>query len=186
MFAASLLLTALAAACIESDTNGDLNVLGTATAPATVEDVTAPATATSTPVLDIRAEDLATLPAVEGFIAQNGGELELSEVIYADVTGDEVEEAIVPVASGGTLGNIAVFVFGYRPDGLRTLLEELPPGEAQGGHMRAEVESGQLRISWPVYGPDDANCCPSGGRRARTYVWDGGALVVDDETLTMP
>ena len=183
----SLALAALAAGCANETTDGESTPIGAST-PTTVEraDATATSTPDSMPAPDIRAEDLALLPALQAFIGQNGGEVDAAEVIYADLTGNGAEEAVVPVSSGGTLGNLAVFVFGYRPDGLRTLLEVLPPEEARGGHMRAEVESGQLLISWSVYGPDDANCCPSGGTRARTYGWDGNALVLDDETLTMP
>lgn len=177
LFTASLLLLALAAGCAKSDTDGELAVLNTPTSPATTEDVSS--TATATP--DVQDEDLA---AVQEFISQNGGEVDPAEITLADLTGDGAQEVIVPVTSGGTLGNIAVFV--YSADRLKELLRELPPEEARFGHIRAEVDGMQLSISWPVYGPDDANCCPSGGLRVRTYRWDGNALILDNETLTMP
>lgn len=176
-FAAFLALAALAVGCAKSDTDGGSTVLRTPTAPATAEDVSA----TPTSTLGVQDGDLA---AVQEFIGQNGGEVDPEEILLADLTGDGAQEVIVPVTSGGTLGNIAVFV--YSADRLSELLRELPPEEARGGHMRAEVESGQLKISWPVFGPDDANCCPSGGVRVRTYLWDGNALILDNETLTMP
>ena len=175
LFAAALALTTLAAACDDSNTNGELTVLGTPTVPATVEAVSP----TATP--EVQKEDLA---AVQEFISQNGGEVDPAEITLADLTGDGAQEVIVPVTAGGTLGNIAIFV--YSADQLNELLRELPPQEARGGHIRAEVESGQLSISWPVYGPDDPNSSPSGGLRVRTYRWDGNALILDGEALTTP
>lgn len=138
------------------------------------------ATVTLTPAPDIRQQDLTEQAGLRDFLASVGSvDVQPVEIIYADLTEDGVEEAVVSVASGGTAGNIAVFVFGYGAGGLRELLREMPPEEAYGGHISAHLESGQLVLSWPIYGPDDANCCPSGGLRDRYYRWDGSALVLE-------
>ena len=81
LFAASFVLVALAAGCAKSDTDREVTVLGTPTTPATIEDVSA--TATATP--DIQDEGLA---AVQEFINQNGGEVDPAEITLADLTGD--------------------------------------------------------------------------------------------------
>ncbi len=139
-------------------------------------------TATRTPAPDIRQQDLTDQAGLQEFLV-SGGSVEAEAIIYADLTDDGVEEAVLPIASGGTAGNIAMLVFGYGPGGLRELLREVPPAEAIGGHIGARLELGQLVLSWPIYGPDDANCCPTGGRRDRYYRWDGDALVLEREEV---
>lgn len=172
LFAAAAALAAFAAACEDTDTNREATIFSTPTTPATIEPVVSP-TATQ--------EAQGEFPSAQEFISQQGGEVDPAEIMLADLTGDGAQEVIVRVTSGGTLGNIAVFV--YRADRITELLRELPPEEARFGHMRAEVEDGQLTVSWPIYGPDDPNSDPSGGIRVRTYVWDGNALVLDTEEI---
>ena len=183
-FAVPLVLVALAAGCGEGGTDGGGS--GASSTP-TAEAMTATATpAVPTPAPEIRDEDLASQPGVQEFLASFGGEVLPSDTMYADFTEDGIEEAVVHVSSGGTLGNLAVFVFGYGPGGLQELLREIPPAEALGGHIRATEEAGQLVITWAIYGPDDPNCCPSGGLRSRYYRWDGQELVIEREDVTPP
>ena len=180
-FVVPLVLVALAAGCGEGGTDdGRSSVSSTATAEAT--DATA-TPAVPTPAPEIQDEDLTSQPGLQEFLASFGGEVLPSDTIYADFTEDGVEEAVVHVSSGGTLGNIAVFVFGYGPGGLQELLREIPPEEALNGHIRATVEAGQLVVTWAIYGPDDPNCCPSGGLRSRYYRWDGQELVIEQEDV---
>ena len=183
-FAVPLVLVALAAGCGEGGTDGGGS---SASSTPTAEAMTATATpAVPTPAPEIRDEDLASQPGVQEFLASFGGEVLPSDTMYADFTEDGIEEAVVHVSSGGTLGNLAVFVFGYGPGGLQELLREIPPAEALGGHIRATEEAGQLVITWAIYGPDDPNCCPSGGLRSRYYRWDGQELVIEREDVTPP
>lgn len=183
-FAVPLLLVALAAGCGEGGTDGGAS--GASSTP-TAEATAATATpAVPTPAPDIRDEDLTSQPGLQEFLASEGGEVVPGDSSYTDLTEDGVEEAVVHVSSGGTLGNLAVFVFGYGPDGLQELLREIPPVEALRGHIRATEEAGQLVITWPIYGPDDPNCCPSGGFRSRYYQWDGQELVIEREDVTPP
>jgi hypothetical protein len=102
-------------------------------------------------------------------------------VLYADLTGDRREEAIVPVTSQGTLGNIAYLVFRLdsgKPDVVLT--RTVDKSSASGLQMTAE--DGVLLETRGVYGPEDAFCCPS-QLRETTFRWDGSQLQVLSEDL---
>ena len=171
-FAAALLpilLLAFAAGCDEG-TSGE----ATPTVPATTEEATLtpmPATATASP--DIRQQDLTEQPGLREFLNSAGGEVVPDAIMYADLTGDRAEEAVVSVSSGGEGGDIAIFVFGYGPTGLQELLRVLPENRS----LRADVIDDTLTVTEPVFGPDDPLCCPSKLRKT-TYEWNGSKLVV--------
>ena len=139
-----------------------------------------PVLATATPVPDIRDEDLTQHPALRDLIAA-GGEVDASRIIYVDLTEDGVDDAIVPISSGGTAGDLAVVVLGYGPNGLEELLRVLP---RETRSIRAKVEEGQLVTTEGIFGPNDALCCPS--ILTTWYGWDGSALVVEREELEEP
>ncbi len=123
-----------------------------------------------------RANDPKAIRTVElkALLASPLGFVSTSEVAYADLTGDGKEEVVVPLASGGTAGDVAIVVFGYDPDGiLRPLLLHQGPT----GHLLFKLEKGKLIITEPIYGPNDPNCCP-GGFTHMTYGWNGHALVL--------
>jgi hypothetical protein len=129
-----------------------------------------------TPAVDIREIDLEALPEVQAAIEETGGLFVQTDVTYADLTGDGFDEAIAPIASGGTLGNLGFFVVtvnGTEPD---VLLSEFP---TESGGVAVSIEDGKLVMTQPVYGPDDPECCPSSLRRT-TYAWNGTALAVED------
>jgi len=132
------------------------------------------ATAT-TPSLGIRELDLSKVDDVTAIIASTGGQFVQTSVIYADLTGDGVDEAIVPISSGGTMGDVAFLVLAASGRGTKTLLKEVPLG-ASGG-LSVAVLDGQLVMTQAIYGPEDPNCCPSALRRT-TYVWNGTSLAV--------
>ncbi|HZP57746.1 MAG TPA: hypothetical protein VFC53_09350 [Dehalococcoidia bacterium] len=131
--------------------------------------------ATSTPApIDIRTVDLATDPIVKAFLSSTGGELSQDDVLYADLTGDANAEAIVPVSSGGTLGNLGFLVLAPTSSGTRQLLavNAQPVG---GSGITVAVENGQLVETQAAYGTDDPLCCPTQLRKT-TYAWDGSQL----------
>jgi len=132
------------------------------------------ATAT-TPSLGIRELDLSKVDDVTAIVASTGGQFVQTSVIYADLTGDGVDEAIVPISSGGTMGDVAFLVLAASGRGTKTLLKEVPLG-ASGG-LSVAVLDGQLVMTQAIYGPEDPNCCPSALRRT-TYVWNGTSLAV--------
>ena len=141
-------------------------------------------TATVAPGPAIEGVDFSQVPAVEDLVKDTGGVLLPEETLFADLTGDGADEAVVPISSGGSGGNVAYAVLGYRDGDLEEILAVKPEPEA--GRVTMAVEDGVLVETQPVYGPEDPLCCPS--QLQHTYYrWDGEDLVVDhQETETAP
>jgi len=141
---------------------------------------TAAGTATPAPTVSsaIRSIDLQSSAAVKTLLADTGGQFVQSSVIYADLTGDSADEAIVPISSGGTLGDVAFVVFTMRGDTVTVLLNEYPN---DGRGLAVAVDGGKLVETQPLPGPDDPECCPSFLRKT-TYAWNGTALTVESAT----
>jgi hypothetical protein len=139
-------------------------------------------TATVVPGPDIGEVDFSQVPAVDDLLEGSGGRLLAEEIIITDLTGDGAGEAVVPISSGGSGGNIAYAVFGYRDGDLEEILRVKP----EAGRVTVSVEDGMLVETQPVYGPEDPLCCPS--QLLHTYYrWDGDELIVDhEETETVP
>ncbi len=157
----------LATACGDEDA-GLVTPTPRASPEVTVTAVTQP------PIFDV---DFAAAPDVADFTARAGGEVADDAIIFADLTGDGAEEAVVPVSSGGTAGDIAYFVYTMR-DGELTLLLSVVP---ESGRIQVELDpEGRLVDREPVYGPNDPECCPS-RVRTRVYEWDGQRLRVASE-----
>ena len=131
--------------------------------------------ATAAPSLGIRTLDLSKVADVRSVAASTGGQFLQTSVIYADLTGDGVDEAVVPISSGGTLGDVAFLVLALAGEGTRTLLNETPAGGS--GGLAVSVVDGQVVMTQPIYGPDDPQCCP-GALRKTTYAWDGATFAV--------
>ena len=68
-------------------------------------------------------------------------------IIYSDLIGDGGKEAVVPISSGGTAGDPAFIVVGYRDGKLVGLLTEVPAE----GSVQVKVVNQQLVESVPVY-----------------------------------
>jgi len=173
-------LSILGLAACGGDGGGD----GTPT-PSVPTAVTARSTviADATPTGEIRERDLENDPSVRELIAETGGEYVQENVIYADVTADGVDDAIVPISSGGTLGNVGFAVLTPTDDGTMAILRELP---VESGGLALNVVDGQLIVLEPVFGPDDPECCPSMVRQT-TYGWNGSALaLLDQQTIDNP
>lgn len=108
-----------------------------------------------------------------------GGSIAEKEIEYADLTGDGREEAIVPITSGGTMGNIAYAVLGPENGGAVLLLTRTLGPRDPGGLMLA-VEGGKLVEYVGEYGPEDPFCCPSILRKT-TFRWDGARFQAEGE-----
>jgi len=153
--------------------------IATGTEPSTFVSIpteTPPRTVTGS---DIRQEDLPGRQEVVDFISTAGGEVDPSAILYADLTEDDIEDAVVPISSGGTGGNLAVFVFGYAQGGhggVRELLRVVP----ESGSIQASIVEAQLGLQEPVFAASDPMCCPS-QIRTTTYRWDGSELVIDEQ-----
>ena len=137
---------------------------------------TAATSVTSVP--DLRNIDLASQPDVKEFVQRTGGEVAPEEVIYADLTGDGLDEAVVPVSSGGTQGDVAFIVVGYVDGTLKALFSDAPAG----GEVRLSVKNRQLVESLPVYTPGDQPHFPSHVKNVY-YVWNGDTFVEDHEEV---
>jgi hypothetical protein len=128
----------------------------------------------------IRSVDFSQNADVQRLLGQSSsGKLEPSTIVYADVTGDLREEAVVPISSGGTLGNVAYLVFVNSAGGPRLVLTRTPDRGSAGG-LQAAVEDGVLVETAAEYGPSDALCCPSVLKRT-SFRWDGSMLQVQRE-----
>lgn len=184
-----LVLIALVAACDDGDDgNGEqptASPIATVGEPPVTPTPMTPtetpsATATLTPDLDVHGADLASRSEVQDFVGMFGGEVADDRTVFADLTGDGIDEAVLPISSGGTLGDIALFVFGRVDGQIEQLLLARPRSPRSG--ISAEITGGRLVTTEEVFAPDDPLCCPSEIRRV-TYRWDGSALVVADETI---
>jgi hypothetical protein len=97
------------------------------------------------------------------------------------VTGDLREDAIVPVTSQGTLGNIGYVVYTLEGGKPHVVLTRTVDRTSASG-LQMSTEDGVLLETRGVYGPDDPFCCPS-QLRETTFRWDGSQLQVDNEVL---
>jgi hypothetical protein len=100
-----------------------------------------------------------------------GGIPQLDQIVYVDMDGDGVEEAAIPLFSGGTAGNIGALVF--RMGARAAVLADWIGGYKLG----ASVEQGRLVVSNALYEGWEPNCCPS-GRSYDTYVLQNGKLAL--------
>ena len=96
-------------------------------------------------------------------------------VRYLDLTGDGVEEAVVVIESGGTLGDIGVAVFKAGGSGA-----DLTYFRKLGG--RVDTRGSALVVIEGAPAPTDAACCPA-QLRERTVEWRGSAFEVTSERL---
>ena len=144
-----------------------------------------PAPGTIDPPADsqaIRAVDLGQNPDVQRALAQAGsGRIEPSTIVYGDVTGDLREEALVPISSGGTLGNVAYLVFTSSGTNASLVLTRTPDRGNAGG-LKMTIEDGVLVETAAEFGPSDPLCCPSVTSRT-SFRWDGSKLQVLREDL---
>jgi len=145
---------------------------------ATPQRPTALPAATSSPSTDIRAVDLANQPDVKDFVQRLGGEVAPEEVVYADLTGDGLDDAVVPASSGGTQGDLGFIVVGYLDGKLKALFSDAPAG----GEVRVAVTGGQLVETLPVYAEGDVPGFPSSVKNIY-YAWKDDRFVVDREEV---
>jgi hypothetical protein len=97
----------------------------------------------------------------------------LDRPLYGDLTGDGSDEVAVPIFSGGTAGDVALFV--YSLDGGRLRDIYAAPSLYK---IAARIRHGALVYVEPVYKASDPNCCPSSFRRLTLGYRDGKLRVV--------
>jgi hypothetical protein len=149
-----------------------------ATATAVPSTPAATATADAGPPVDsLREVDFEALPVAAALINRaGGGEVHAERVIFEDLTGDEREEAVVVVESGGTAGDLAVAI--YRLQENRPLLALFAKTAG-----RVEVRLGLVVTSVGVFAADDARCCPSQLRERAYGCRDGEFVLLYDQNV---
>lgn len=88
-------------------------------------------------------------------------------VLYADLTGNTNEEAVVAIPSGGTGGAFKTLVFAIQKGDV--VLLDIIDGYKMNPSINKDME---LVIQTPHYEEGDANCCPT-AFDITTYHWDG-------------
>jgi hypothetical protein len=143
-----------------------------------------------TPAIDIREVDLESLaevqavlnppPPDEGYPEPVPGVFSQEDVIYADVTNDDHDDAVVPIFNDAAqgMGFFLVSLNGTEP---QVLLQEFP---ADAAGLRVVVEGEKIVMLQPVPGTDDPECCPSMIRRT-VYAWNGNAIAVEGVTTEL-
>ena len=130
----------------------------------------------------IRGFDFGQNDQTQAMISQLGsGGVEPQAILYADLTGDQREEAIVPVTSQGTLGNVGYLVFTMDSGKPKVILTRTIDRTSASG-LQMSIQDGALVETRGVYGSDDPLCCPS-QLRVTTFQWDGSQLQVEKEEL---
>ena len=108
--------------------------------------------------------------------AAGGGEVPPERVQFLDlIGGDGIDEALVVVESGGTLGDLGAGVFALI-DGQPELVQFI----ATAG--RIEVRLGLVVAIEGVWAADDPQCCPS-QLRETSYRWDGARFAALTEQV---
>ena len=129
----------------------------------------------------IRDVDFSSLPETQALLQRLGsGRVATEQVFFEDLTGDMRDEAIVPVTSDGTLGNIAYLVFTMHAGKPELILTRGLDRTTASGLVMSLDDFGALTETVGVYGPEDPLCCP-GQLRLTTFRWDGSTLQVAGE-----
>ncbi len=129
----------------------------------------------------IRDVDFESLPDTEALLQRLGsGRVATEKLTYEDLTGDMREEAIVPITSDGTLGNIAYLVYTLQKGKPALILTRTMDRTTASGLVMGIDDFGALTETVGVYDNEDPLCCPS-QLRLTTFRWDGSTLQVDGE-----
>ena len=129
----------------------------------------------------IRDIDFEALPETEALLQRLGsGEVALDHVLFQDLTGDLREEAVVPITSNGTLGNVAYLIYTLESGKPEAILTRTMDRTTASGLVMSIDDFGALTETVGVFGNEDPLCCPS-ELRLTTFQWDGSALQVAGE-----
>ena len=157
---------------------GDGDSSETRTATAVVSPTSGPTASPTTPAPLNSLRDAAfDAPELVGPLidAAGGGEVTVDRVEFHDLTGDGIEEAVVTVESGGTLGDLGAGVFALI-DGQPEFVQFI----ATAG--RIEVRLDLVVAIEGVWAAGDPQCCPS-QLRETSYQWDGARFVAITEQV---
>ncbi len=150
---------------------------GAQPAPSSSMPVTAPAAKARSVSLGVESFHVETLPELMAYSRRLGVLIDPESVRFADLTGDGIREAIVPMKSGGSAGDLGVVVYQSRQSGEPEPILVLLAQPGSGAAIFAEID-GTLVETAAFYGPSDPECCPR--RLVMTFFrWNGSGLVAD-------
>ena len=152
----------------------------TATPTASASATAAPA-AQSARSIDFKSDAVAA-PIIDHF---KGGQIPPARIVYADLTGDRVDDAFVVVESGGTAGDLGAAVFSADEGGKPRLLGYIDRAGKVEVRLSGPV-AGVIAVTQGSYAPADPQCCPSKLREI-ILQWDGKQFaVVTDQVIDNP
>jgi hypothetical protein len=103
----------------------------------------------------------------------------VDNVVYGDLDGDGVDEAVIPLFSGGTAGVIGFMVYRQAESRPRLVTSQA------GYKLNVRIRDRQLIVDQPYYFGGDPNCCPTALVRT-PYRLVGDTLVAGAETWLEP
>lgn len=108
----------------------------------------------------------------DGMIDEMGVIME--NVMYVDVTGDGVEEAIIhlSIQTGGSAIPGMVYIYAVNANQAKLLWRFLTGDRADNGFRRAYAQNGDLVVELNSPREKRGDCCPTRYKRTR-YVWQG-------------
>jgi hypothetical protein len=161
-----------APAAIESPSTAATDISRPSSAPLVQSPLTrsselAPSTGGIAKVKDV---DLSKLPEIVSFAATSGGSIATKDAVYADLTRDGRDEALISVESSGTFGTLGYFVVTVE-SGWPVVIHRGTTSQLSRNGLRVGIDDGRLIEMAGIYGPSDPDCCPS--HLVRTfYTWD--------------
>jgi hypothetical protein len=129
----------------------------------------------------LAAEPVGNLPCVRLPIADDTyiGYPLVDNVLYGDLDGDGLDEAVIPLFSGGTAGNIGFMVYRQAEPQPRLVTSQT------GYKIGLRIDGGRLIVDQPYYFGGDPNCCPTALNRT-PYRLVGNTLVGGAESWVLP
>jgi len=105
---------------------------------------------------------------------------QLDQIVYGDFDGDCIEEAAIPLFSGGTAGNIGFLVYDLPAEDSSSSPALVAWGE--GYKLSLTADSGLLVVSNALYRGWEPNCCPSGFSYEGYRLQEGALILVSTES----
>jgi len=97
----------------------------------------------------------------------------VDRLLCFDATGDGTRDVLYTISGGGSGG---AFDWGFiAADGSEPRVVTRGGGGSRLGISR---RGRRPEVANPIYRRSDANCCPSGGARIRTFRWNGTRLAL--------
>jgi hypothetical protein len=147
----------------------DVAIANPAPADQSIRNVDWNAVIAADPALEVGQVEGRPYLAVRGANPGVGGYPLLGDIVYVDMDGDGVEEAAIPLNSGGTAGNLGFVVY-------RQAAPAPQLAAWQGGYkLGLQIEAGRLVVRNALYAGWEPNCCPS-GFSFDTYTLENGRL----------